>query len=346
MRRKIKVSFLVLNVLLVLCTFIAYASPSVRPQVSRIPGMLSLFFPVLFFLNLFTILFWLSFGKWYALISLVALGLGYPRIGNFIQPGIHAKSSEEKTIRLATYNIFSFNKVNPTEENAEQVVLQMVKDLGDPDILALQESVNVGRTDHAIGKYAYSYLVPKSGTLLLSRHPIIRSGQIVFEGLASLSGWADIAMKEDTVRVYVLHLSSNRITEESEQLFEEGKLQEGRTWITAGSLLGKYSAASARRAQQADVVRKHIDTCPHPVIVMGDFNDTPQSYAYATIRGDDLHDSFVMRGAGIGTTYAGSIPGLRIDYVLTDKRIPITHHEVLKLPYSDHYPVVAECVLN
>lgn len=346
MRRKLKTLFLVLNILLVLCTLLAYTSPSMHPHTSRIPGMLSLFFPFLFFLNLFTILFWLSFGKWYALISLVCLGVGYQRIRNFIQPGIHTKASTEETIRLATYNIYSFHKVDPDEGSAEQVVLQMIKDLGDPDLLCLLESVNVGRTDHAIGKYIHHYQVPGSGTLLLSRHPILKSGQIEFDGLPSLSGWSDVKMHNDTIRVYVLHLTSNKITEESEQLMEEGRIQESRTWIAAGSLIRKYSAASARRASQADIIRKHIDTCPHPVIVLGDFNDTPQSYAYATIRGDNLHDSFVLRGSGIGTTYAGSIPGLRIDYILTQKTIPFTHHEVVKLPYSDHYPVVAECALK
>lgn len=345
MRRKIKTILLVLNILLILCTLLAYIAPVTHPHVNRIPGMLGLFFPFLFFLNLFTILFWLSFGKWYAVLSLVCLAIGYPRIRNFLQPGIHAQSAEGQRVRLATYNIFSFHKSDPEAGSVEQVVLEIIKELADPDLLCLQESVNLGRTDHAIGRYAYHYQVPNSGTLLLSRHQIIRSGSIQTEGIPSLSGWADVVLHEDTIRTYILHLSSNRITEESEQLLEEGRIQEGRTWIAAGSLIRKYSAASTRRATQADIIRAHIDTCPYPVIVMGDFNDTPQSYAYSQIRGDDLHDSFVLRGSGIGTTYAGSIPGLRIDYILTDKGIAFTHHSVPRLSYSDHYPVVAECVL-
>jgi endonuclease/exonuclease/phosphatase family metal-dependent hydrolase len=182
--------------------------------------------------------------------------------------------------------------------------------------------------------------------VLLSRFPVVNSGGISFGELSSLSGWADIVVMGDTLRVYILHLASNKITEESEQLIEEGKLREGRTWIAAGSLVRKYSSATARRARQADVIRGHIDASPYPVIVMGDFNDTPQSYAYATICGETLHDSFVARGSGIGTTYAGSIPGLRIDYILTDLRIPVMLHEVPKLPYSDHYPVVAGVLLS
>ncbi len=345
MRRRIKVSLLVLNVLLVICTILAYVSSEIHPSASRIPGMMGLFFPILFFLNLFTVLFWLSFGKWYALISLATLAAGYAHIQNFIQPGIHKKGDYENSLRIASYNIYSFHKVSPLKTSAEQVVLQMAKDLGDPDILCLQESVNVGRADHTIGKYADMYLVPNSGTLLLSKYPIVRSGQIVVEALPSLSGWADVKLKKDTVRIYILHLTSNRITEESEKLIEEGKLQESRTWITAGSLIRKYSSASVHRAVQADVIRKHMDSCPYPILVIGDFNDTPQSYAYADLLGEDMHDSFVERGSGIGTTYAGSIPGLRIDYVLASKEITITQHEVLKLHYSDHYPIVAECKL-
>ena len=346
MRQRIKVAILVINVLLVIATCIAYAAPRIHPEVTRLPGMLSLFFPFLFFMNLFAILFWLSFGKWYALLSVICLGAGYARIGNFIQAGIHSQHEAQKTLRVATYNIFSFHKIGSDKRNAEQTVVQIAKDLGDPDILCLQESVNVGRADHPIGKYPYAFLVPGSGTLLLSKYAIVKSGHLTTDEMPSLSGWTDIRVGDQIIRVYALHLHSNQITEESEQLIEEGKLQERRTWIAAGSLIRKYGAASERRAQQADAIREHINGCPYPALALGDFNDTPQSYTYAVLRGSDMQDSFVRRGTGIGTTYAGSIPGLRIDYVLAGKTFEIVHHQVLKLPYSDHYPVVAEVVIG
>lgn len=346
MKRRIKVGLLVLNILLVLCTLLAYASPFVHPEANRIPGLFGLVFPILFFLNLLAILFWLSFGRWYALISLICLGIGYQRIGKFIQLGIHKNEKYSQILRIATYNVFSFHDVTHTESAVKQTFQQIVKDLGEPDILCLQESVLIGRKNAPVGDYRYVFQIPNCGTVLLSRYPILKSTRIEFDDVFSLSGWIDVLFREDTLRVIGLHLLSNRITEESEQILEERRFRDSKTWMIAGGLVRKYSIASAMRAYQSEQIRAYINQSPYPVIVVGDFNDTPQSYAYATVCGDDMQDSFVEKGGGIGTTYGGSIPGLRIDYILVDEHFSVTDHRVLKLDYSDHYAVVAECVLR
>ena len=346
MNQKIKYLFLVLNIALIVATVLAYISPVTHPGANRIPGILGLFFPVLFFLNLFVILFWLSFGKWFAILSMICLIAGHQRIRNFMQLGIHQSEPEEQILRVATYNVFSFHKVSKTERKVKRVFDEIVKEMGTPDLICLQESVYIGWHNQKPEHYPHVFLVPGSGTVLLSKFPIAGSGQIKFDELQSLSGWVDIVIRKDTIRLYGLHLMSNRITEETEQLIEEGKIRDGKTWVIAGGLIKKYSAASARRASQADLIREKINESPYPALVIGDFNDTPQSYAYAALRGGHLKDSFVERGSGIGTTYGGSIPGLRIDYVLADTSFTITHHNVLKMPYSDHYAVVAECVLR
>jgi endonuclease/exonuclease/phosphatase family metal-dependent hydrolase len=337
---------LVLNILLIIATVLAYISPLVHPSENRIPGIMGLFFPILFFLNLFAILFWLSFGRWYAILSMICLIGGYQRIQNFIQLGIHQTDDHDQVVRIGTYNVFSFHKVSQSEDRVKRTFEQIVKELGNPDLICLQESVYIGWHGQSPKDYPHVFLVPGSGTVILSKFRIVGQGQIKFEQVQSLSGWVDVVIGQGTVRVFGLHLMSNRITEESEQLLEEVKIRDGRTWVMAGGLVKKYSAASARRATQADVIRQQIDASPYPTIVVGDFNDTPQSYAYETLRGSHLKDSFVARGSGIGTTYGGSIPGLRFDYVLADSAFSITAHHVLKLPYSDHYAVVAECVLR
>jgi endonuclease/exonuclease/phosphatase family metal-dependent hydrolase len=75
--------------------------------------------------------------------------------------------------------------------------------------------------------------------------------------------------------------------------------------------------------------------------VCGDFNDTPNSYVYR-ILSDRLQDSFKEKGLGIGTTFAGSIPLLRIDYILADMQFKINECKVIHNKWSDHYPVVTE----
>jgi endonuclease/exonuclease/phosphatase family metal-dependent hydrolase len=94
------------------------------------------------------------------------------------------------------------------------------------------------------------------------------------------------------------------------------------------------------RAHQAEAVKAQIDQSPHPVIVAGDFNDTPVSYSYRKIR-KGLNDSFVKSGYGAGFTYKGNYPANRIDYILYDNNVESRYFEILKVKYSDHYPVAA-----
>ena len=68
------------------------------------------------------------------------------------------------------------------------------------------------------------------------------------------------------------------------------------------------------RARQADQVMRLVDESPYPLIVCGDFNDTPASYTYRKTKGD-LEDSFLAAGKGYGYTYRYLRKLLRIDYL-------------------------------
>ncbi|MFW6224447.1 MAG: endonuclease/exonuclease/phosphatase family protein, partial [Bacteroidota bacterium] len=113
----------------------------------------------------------------------------------------------------------------------------------------------------------------------------------------------------------------------------------------AHALSQKLRHGFMERAQQVDFVSEHIHKSPHPVIVCGDFNDTPMSYAYHTMR-NNLKDSFTEAGMGFGKTYGGRAPSYRIDYILHSPTINTLSHERLKVPYSDHFPVFARLILG
>jgi endonuclease/exonuclease/phosphatase family metal-dependent hydrolase len=101
----------------------------------------------------------------------------------------------------------------------------------------------------------------------------------------------------------------------------------------------------ARRAEQAIVVKEHINSSPYPVIVCGDFNDTPISYSYRKIR-KGLKDAFVESGSGAGFTYKGKYPPNRIDYILFDDRLSSSGYISDRVKYSDHYPITAYFRIN
>jgi endonuclease/exonuclease/phosphatase family metal-dependent hydrolase len=72
----------------------------------------------------------------------------------------------------------------------------------------------------------------------------------------------------------------------------------------------------------------------------GDFNDLPNSYTYNTIS-EDLEDVFTENGFGVGSTYSGNIPFLRIDYFLHTQGVNASDFNIIKNNISDHYPIVA-----
>ncbi len=88
-----------------------------------------------------------------------------------------------------------------------------------------------------------------------------------------------------------------------------------------------------------------MNKSPYPVIICGDFNDVPNSYAYSKI-GKNMHNAFVKKGAGIGRTFSRITPTLRIDNIFTDKKFTIEQYTRIKEKLIDHYPIIADITLN
>jgi endonuclease/exonuclease/phosphatase family metal-dependent hydrolase len=100
----------------------------------------------------------------------------------------------------------------------------------------------------------------------------------------------------------------------------------------------KFKAAFQMRAEQVREIRSHINASPYAVIVCGDFNDTPISYAYQQLRGN-LKDAFVSSGSGIGRTYIGKLPSFRIDNVFHSEEFESFNFQTSDFRMSDHLPV-------
>ena len=81
---------------------------------------------------------------------------------------------------------------------------------------------------------------------------------------------------------------------------------------------------------------KKIDT--DYVLVCGDFNDTPISYAHRTIQGP-LKDAYAASGCGVGVTYNENFFWFRIDNILHSANMKPINCTVDKVRYSDHYPL-------
>ena len=138
-----------------------------------------------------------------------------------------------------------------------------------------------------------------------------------------------------------MHLSSIHFNQEDYQFVKEFGNHEQEEEIKGSmNIIKKLRNAFKKRSAQAEKVAESIRQSPYPVIVCGDFNDTPASYTYQEIS-NDLIDSFEEKGKGTGSTYVGRFPWLRIDYILHSPSIQTLEYRNLAKNLSDHKAIIS-----
>jgi endonuclease/exonuclease/phosphatase family metal-dependent hydrolase len=281
----------------------------------------------------------------FALYHLGVLVFGWQYITGFIGLDVGKNTSPEGSFTVATHNIGGIwhgqHIISDSlrEKTAEQYSLFWQKN-GLPDVLCVQEITT--KFYHVLEKklgYEHTFNL-KKGTVIFSRYPIEAGGEIPFDNTSNSSLWADIRIGKKLVRFYNVHLQSNKVASTTEKVIKNPNLDEEKTWRSIGSVVKRVGGATSIRAEQAQRVRQHIESSPQPIVVCGDFNDTPNSYVYAQLSAG-LADTFREKGLGLGTTFAGALPLLRIDYILTEKSFATFSCMTIKGGESDHYPVVA-----
>ena len=211
------------------------------------------------------------------------------------------------------------------------------------------------------------------GIATFSKYPIVNKGKVDFVSQGNnICIYTDLLIGSDTVRIYNMHLASIHFQYEEYELLQEiGKINPfsksthsrdssgpirsknrvkklGDTDIKIVSVLKemvkRIKTAFIIRANQADLIAKHIINCRFPVIVCGDFNDTPMSYSYQKIS-QGLVDAFHESGTGFGNTFVGPLPYFRIDFILHDPIFKsFDFHTNNSVTLSDHYPLTLDFV--
>ena len=351
MGKFIQSAFITANVILVLFSFFAYLSPHIDPSKFYAFSFFGLAYPFLLLLNILFIGFWLFTKKRFALISIVTLLLGYSYPGSVF--GISSSGStsvDQKSIKVLSFNTQKVksirNKKGYVVEEKKVKLIDYLKMDNETDVFCTQETSYVGfNLIKAELDYKHTSRGKELGTTIFSKYPIINSGEIDLRSdNVSAAIWIDIKPSNDTIRVYNIHLKTNKISSPAERMMQDPDLQSAETWNSIRGILANYKNSTIERSKQAKLIAQHLSSSPYKSIVCGDFNDTPLSNVY-NILTTGRNDTFNEKGSGIGTTYAGKIPALRIDYILVDQRLDIIDHKIHKGNYSDHYPISAKIVL-
>jgi endonuclease/exonuclease/phosphatase family metal-dependent hydrolase len=334
----------VISALVICCTALAYVCPYVNPAIFSWLSFFGTAFPWFLLANLAMLGIWTWRGNRFALYHLGILAFGWQHITGFIGIDCTKDTVPENAIRIMTHNLGNIymgkEATDAWREKRASTYARFLQENGFPDIVCTQETS--GKFYRLLAdkmEYPYTFNL-KKGTVILSRFPIVAGGDVPFENTSNSTLWADIKVGEKKViRVYNVHLQSNRVTKVTAKVIQKGDLEEGETWQDIGFVLGRVGSATSLRAEQAQKLREHILACKLPVIICGDFNDTPNSFVYSLLS-DGFHDTFRQKALGLGTTFSGALPLLRIDYILTEKSITTFSCRTARDgDFSDHYPV-------
>ena len=360
-RLLIKNSFLIFAYLCLILVFLGLLSQFVSPETLWIPAFAGLIFPYLFiiFLIFFALILFRGYKK-HILIFLPFLIFGFYVSNRFYHPGFFNEAAPEKgTIKVLSYNVRLFDLYNWKNKHVNKKPIFKFLEEEKADILCLQEyyyqnfpgfsttdtfknilpSKNVHQEFSVVNKNKYFF-----GIATFCKYPIVNKGKLTFEGTTNMCIFTDVLISGDTVRIYNNHLESIRFGQEDYKFIDKIDLDVDKEEVKdTKNILRRLKRAYVKRAEQVDMVTEHISKCPYPVIVCGDFNDTPVSYAYYNLS-KGLKDAYCEAGRGFAKTYNGKLPVLRIDYIFHSPYFKAYEYNSPEVDFSDHFPVV--CLLT
>ncbi|MFN4082370.1 MAG: endonuclease/exonuclease/phosphatase family protein [Bacteroidia bacterium] len=344
-----KLIFFYINIFFAGVLLLSYLSPYVSPNDFWPLAFLALAYPFLAPINILFILAWIVMLNIRFTLSLTVLLIGSNHVVHYIQ--FNAKRTEKKpsminVVQFNTHFMGAFDKKN----NDTLLFFNTLKEI-DPDIICFQEFANQsGSFDHRMfvkffQKYQHFYSVNADkysevyptgyGVCIFSKYPVVQHGFLEqVNRSANLSLYADVDVNGQIIRVVNTHLRS--ISFQPEDYIAVEGLKEKKASISSMKMVAsKMRYAFERRAKQAEALRQKLNQSPYPLIVCGDFNDSPTSYAYTTVKGD-LKDAFRQSGIGMSRTYIGRMPSFRIDYILHDNKFKSYNYRTHELNFSDH----------
>jgi endonuclease/exonuclease/phosphatase family metal-dependent hydrolase len=368
LKRVTKTFFILLNILLSVLFLTGANIQYFHPSHWWFIGLLAISLPYLILALIIFFVCWLLARSAWFILPIVTLVVGWHAIQNVIPFNSSSNFKTEKdsnTLRIMSWNVEQFDILeHKTHPEVKQKMLDLINEFK-PDIACFQEMVggDYDKTINYLGDfkrnlqfdhYYYSYnnrlnfdFRHHFGVIIFSRFEFINKQTITDAPLDynSTFQYVDIVKGDDTIRIFNIHLQSLKFTPQNLQYLDKPVLNTDSTFSESRNITSKLRRGFLKRGVQAERIKEEINKSPYPVILCGDFNDVPNSYAYTTI-GKNMQNAFVKKGSGIGRTFSGISPTLRIDNIFTGKEFIIKQFTRINKKLSDHFPIIADVSLS
>ncbi|UKB79774.1 endonuclease/exonuclease/phosphatase family protein [Chryseobacterium sp. MEBOG07] len=307
---------------LLLCTL---GNAWIPPNLLGTLNLLSLGFPYIMATYLILTLVWVFKRQKIA----IAFALGTLVFINPIRRWVNFSPKTENLKTIRDIKVLTFN-VKYGEYGWDKVK-DYIK-AQDADIILVQEK----DTNRALRRDLIKY----PSVILKTKHKIVRQAELIDEKARGNSFYADIDINGKIIRIINVYLEPFRL---HKSMFTK---LDALGFGNVSTLLSHMTPTFQAHEDQVKRIRKMVDLSPYPVILAGDFNSVPNSYEYYNL-GKDLQDAFLVAGKGSASSFHDYKVPLRIDYIFTSKSIiPLSYKVDQSVKLSDHYPVIAEFLLN
>ena len=260
--------------------------------------------------------------RWWRVAHGVVLFPCLPLLMAYVPLHPREASRDATKLRIVSWNVNNFQ----LHRDSMLRVARHIDSL-QADIACLQErphNIKVAWNDICRAFHRYPYAVRNKrekevlNMAILSSYPIIGYGEHLFEHSRNEYIWADLLVGDDTLRVFNVHLQTTGI-----------RLSRKFKWHTVENALRN----AVKRDQQNDQLCLDIEACLHPVLVCGDFNDTPCGYPARNLRRNltDFSGRRPLQGS-----FLPIYSMLKIDYMFCSPTLRPLRYELTTTPWSDH----------
>lgn len=340
---------LVANLFAAMCLWGCAYSPLLPVAQMPLLSLAGLAFPFVLAVNVGFLILWLFIYRRYAVVPIVSFLFCLPQILSFFPINVGKQRAPQNSLKILSYNILSPN-ISASNTNKENATIAYLEE-ADADIICLQEFQfeALKKRKQLLKKYPNkSYDLSNESQLeahhlgCLSKYPILSVEKLKFDDTSNGCAKYRILHEGDTIVVYNCHLQSQGLGDDDKSAYKN-ILTNPKDNIRSSDtkdLIKKLRDAAVKRASQTDIIIADLkkETSPY-VIVCGDFNDSPISYACNRLK-RQLNDAYASSGNGPGISYNRHGLYYRIDHILHSaqfKAYDCTVDRDFKI--SDHYPI-------
>lgn len=337
--------------LMLSCGLCSYISPATAPLL----GLFCLTYPIYVVADMAFIPVWLLIRWRMAIVPVAGLLLSAAFTQSYcpIHPlGVDDVQEGARTLRVMTFNSHMFTGIELEGGDTAYTLLKLLR-RDTFDIIVVQEGEFGGRKrevlDDFMPKHGYTLVQSddaqfRSNIIYTRLTPIDIAPAAMPTGKSNRTVTCRLLLGDDTLTVVNAHLESYQLKEPVKEQYRDAlhQLNPDSTKNTGRFVMQLMKPAMSLHGEQIDSLMTIVEPLVKRgslVMLCGDFNDSPVSYACRRAR-SCLTDAYREAGWGPGFTYHDKAMPFRIDHIFVSDRLrPVKTWVESSVLESDHYPL-------